>query len=132
MKPLPTVLVVDDEHGILETLSAILRVQGFTVFAARSGKEAVDIAYNVEPDWVASDVVMGTLSGVDAAIKIRELRPDTRIVLFSGNALTGDLLEAAESRGYHFEILAKPVDPAEIIQRLSALPNEYVAQEIAY
>jgi CheY-like chemotaxis protein len=115
-----TVLVVDDEHGILETLSAILRAHGFIVFTARSGEEAVDLAYNVEPDWVVSDVVMGTLSGVDAAIKILELRPDTQVVLFSGNALTNDLLEAARSRGHHFEIVAKPVEPVELIQRLKS------------
>lgn len=129
--PLPTVLVVDDEHGILETLAAILRGHGFIVFTARSGEEAVDIAYNVEPDWVVSDVVMGTLSGVDAAIRIRELRPDTQIILFSGNALTSDLLEAALSGGHHFDILAKPVDPTELLRRMSAPSEKYDPRGIA-
>ena len=130
MKPLPTVLVVDDEHGILETLSAILKGHGFTVFVARSGEEAIDVAYNVEPDWVVSDVVMGTLSGIDAAIRIRELRPDPQIILISGNAMTSDLLAEAHARGHHFEILAKPFSPVELIDRLSreeAEPSESLA-----
>lgn len=117
--PLPTVLVVDDENGILVTLAAILKGHGFTVFTARSGEEAVDVAYNVAPDWVVSDVIMGTLNGVEAAIRIRELCPDTQIMLFSGNALTNDLMAEAHSRGHHFDILAKPVDPSELIQRLT-------------
>jgi CheY-like chemotaxis protein len=119
IKPLPTVLVVDDDHGILETLAAILRGHGFTVFAARSGEEAVDVAYSIEPDWVVSDVVMGTLSGIDAAIRICDRRPRTRIVLFSGYALPTDLMAEAAAHGHRFDVLAKPVDPVELIQLLS-------------
>jgi CheY-like chemotaxis protein len=130
-KLMPTVLVVDDEHGILVTLAAILKGHGFTVFTARSGEEAVDVAYNVEPDWVVSDVVMGTLSGIDAAIRIRELCPDTQVILFSGNALTTDLLAEARSHGHHFEILAKPFDPAELIERLRPPAKQYSTEEIA-
>jgi len=118
--PLPTVLVVDDEHGILVTLTAILKAHGFTVFTARSGEEAIDVAYNVAPDWVVSDVVMGSLSGIDAAIRIRKLCPDSQILLFSGNAMTSDLLEEARSRGYHFDILSKPFHPTELLARLTS------------
>jgi len=117
-KPLPTVLVVDDENGILVTLSAILKGNGFTVFGARSGEEAVSLARGIEPDWVLSDVVMGTLSGIDAAIQIRERCPGCRVVLFSGNALTTDLMAEARSRGYDFEILSKPFQPTELLQRM--------------
>jgi CheY-like chemotaxis protein len=131
MNPLPTVLVVDDDKGVLETLAAILKGHGFTVFTARSGEEALDIVYNVEPDWVVSDVIMGALSGVDAAIRIREIRPDTRIILCSGNALTTDLLAEARTDGHHFDILAKPFDPMELIRRLSAPAPQYDARKIA-
>ena len=131
MSALPAVLVVDDEHGILITLAAILKGHGFTVFTARSGEEAIDVAYNVEPDWVVSDVIMGTLSGIDAAIRIREMRPETRVILFSGNALTTDLLAEARSRGHNFEILAKPFDPRELIERLTAPPPQYGSQRVA-
>jgi CheY-like chemotaxis protein len=131
VRSLPTVLLVDDEHGILVTLAAILKGHGFTVFTARSGEEAIDVAYNVEPDWVVSDVVMGTLSGIDAAIRIRELCPNTQVVLFSGNALTTDLLAEARSHGHHFDILAKPFDPMELIGRLSAPAPRYDTEGIA-
>ena len=124
MKPMPAVLVVDDEHGILETLAAILKWHGFTVFTARSGEEALDVACNIQPDWVVSDVVMGTMSGVQAAIAIRELCPGTQVILFSGNALTSDLLAEAHARGHHFDILAKPFDPVELVQRLSGHGQE--------
>jgi DNA-binding response OmpR family regulator len=128
MSLLPTVLVVDDEHGILVTLAAILKTHGFTVFTARSGEEAVDVAYNIEPDWVVSDVVMGTLSGIDAAIRIREQCPNTQVLLFSGNALTTDLLAEARAHGHHFDILPKPFSPMELLDRLRApAPQQGVA-----
>jgi DNA-binding NtrC family response regulator len=65
-----------------------------------------------------SDVIMADLNGIDAAIRMRELRPGIKILLFSGQAATADLLEKARSRGYEFEILAKPVHPQDLLSRL--------------
>jgi len=65
-----------------------------------------------------SDVIMGGLSGVDAAIRIREVLPQVKILLFSGHAATSDLLEGARAQGFEFEILAKPVHPQDLVARL--------------
>jgi CheY-like chemotaxis protein len=70
------------------------------------------------PDMLISDVIMAGLNGIDAAIKIRELLPKVKILLFSGQAATADLLEKARARGYEFEILAKPVHPGDLLARL--------------
>jgi CheY-like chemotaxis protein len=130
-RPLPTVLLVDDEHVILVTLAAILKGSGFSVYTATSGEEAVSLAYIVRPDCLVSDVVMGAVSGIQAAMEIREISPNTQVLLISGNALTTDLLEDARTRGHHFEILAKPFDPVELIARISALVSDDGAQKIA-
>ena len=60
------------------------------------------------------------LNGIDAAIMIRSLLPKIKILLFSGQAATADLLEKARAKGYEFEILAKPVHPQDLLSRLQA------------
>ena len=62
-----------------------------------------------------SDVIMADLNGIDAAIRIRALLPNIKILLFSGQAATADLLEKARADGYEFEILAKPVHPQDLL-----------------
>jgi len=63
---------------------------------------------------------MAGLNGIDAAIKIREILPSIKILLFSGQAATADLLEKARTQGYEFEILAKPVHPQDLLAKLRA------------
>jgi CheY-like chemotaxis protein len=65
-----------------------------------------------------SDVIMADLNGIDAAIRIRGMLPNIKILLFSGQAATADLLEKARAQGYEFEILAKPVHPQDLLTRL--------------
>jgi CheY-like chemotaxis protein len=58
------------------------------------------------------------LTGIDAAIKIRSLLPNCKILLFSGQAATADLLDRARNQGHEFEILAKPVHPQDLLAKL--------------
>ena len=55
---------------------------------------------------------------IDAAINIRKFLPSCKILLFSGQAATADLLENARARGHQFEILAKPVHPQDLLAKL--------------
>ncbi len=114
------VLVVDDERVIADTLVIILNRSGFEATAAYSGERAVEVAQTLRPDMVISDVIMADISGIDAAIRIRSLLPDCKILLFSGQAATADLLEGARTQGHEFEILAKPVHPQDLLARLRA------------
>ena len=112
------VLVVDDEHRIADTLAAILNQSGFDAFAAYTGTSAVDRARELSPDLVISDVIMPDMNGIEAAILIRHMLPACKILLFSGQAATADLLERARSQGHEFEILAKPVHPQDLLAKL--------------
>jgi CheY-like chemotaxis protein len=114
----PKVLVVDDERVIADTLSMILNQSGFDARAVYSGEKALEQAASFEPDMLISDVIMADLNGIDAAIRIRGLLPSIKILLFSGQAATADLLEKARAKGYEFEILAKPVHPQDLLSRL--------------
>lgn len=112
------VLVVDDEAVIADTLALILRHWGFEVDVAYSGETAVQTASQHCPNALISDVVMGEMSGVDAAIEICRQNPECRVILISGQALTADLLVRARERGHVFELLTKPVHPDSLLQRL--------------
>ena len=114
----PKVLVVDDERVIADTLAMILNQSGFQARAIYSGEGAVEMAATFEPDMLISDVIMADLNGIDAAIRIRELLPKVKILLFSGQAATADLLDNARKQGYEFEILAKPVHPQDLLNKL--------------
>lgn len=114
----PKVLIADDERVIADTLAMILNQSGFTARAVYSGETAVDLAQEFQPEMLISDVIMAGLNGIDAAIRIRALLPKIKILLFSGQAATADLLERARSEGYEFEILAKPVHPQDLLDKL--------------
>jgi len=117
-KPL-RVFVVDDEDVIASSLAMILRFQGG--FHARSFTdplEALQTARLEAPDLLISDVVMPQLSGIDLAIQLREYCPDCKVLLFSGQAATAELLESARARGYTFELLLKPVHPADLLAKI--------------
>lgn len=116
----PKVLVADDERVIADTLAMILNQSGFQAKVAYSGEKALELAAEFQPNMLISDVIMAGLNGIDAAIKIRELLPNIKILLFSGQAATADLLEKARERGYEFEILAKPVHPQDLLAKLRA------------
>lgn len=114
----PKVLVVDDEHVIADTLAMILNQSGFDARAVYSGEKALELASTFAPDMLITDVIMADLNGIDAAIRIRAMLPQIKILLFSGQAATADLLEKARAQGYEFEILAKPVHPQDLLSKL--------------
>ena len=72
------------------------------------------------PQWVVSDVVMPHMNGVELAIALRAQYPMVEILLFSGQAgvIFRDIGEA-QRRGYEFELLAKPIHPNKLIERLT-------------
>jgi CheY-like chemotaxis protein len=116
----PKVLVADDERVIADTLAMILNQSGFVARAVYSGEKALELATTFAPDMLICDVIMADLNGIDAAIQFRALLPRIKILLFSGQAATADLLEKARTQGYEFEILAKPVHPQDLLTKLRA------------
>ena len=114
----PRVLIADDERVIADTLAMILNQSGFQARVAYTGEQAVELAAEFAPEMLISDVIMGGLNGIDAAIRIREILPAIKILLFSGQAATADLLDKARQEGHEFEILAKPVHPTDLLAKL--------------
>ncbi|KAA6465424.1 response regulator [Acidobacteria bacterium AB60] len=119
--PKTRVLVVDDEQLITDTLALILRQHGFDVSIAYSGEEAVQKAITVRPDVLLTDIIMGEMNGLEAAILISEELPQCKILFFSGQPATADLLNQSRFLGRDFEVMAKPVPPAIILEQIRAI-----------
>jgi CheY-like chemotaxis protein len=117
----PTVLVVDDEETLANTTVEILNISGFCAFVAYSGQTALELAARLHPDILLTDVVMPGMNGVELALAISKLLPDTRILLISGQAGTIDLLEKARVEGHSFDLIAKPIHPMKLIEHLNKL-----------
>jgi CheY-like chemotaxis protein len=119
------IIVVDDEALIAETVVEILNQEGFDATSVSSGASAVELAEEVRPAIILSDVIMPGLNGIETGIKVREIVPNCKIILFSGQAATVDLLEQARKQGHRFEILAKPIRPEHLISVIrSSLPKQ--------
>ena len=116
----PKVLVADDEQVIANTLAIILNQAGFEARAVFSGEKAIEALDTFQPDMLISDVIMTGMTGIEAAIVTRTRMPHCKILLFSGQAATADLLEKARAQGHEFEILAKPVHPTDLLAKLRA------------
>ena len=65
-----------------------------------------------------TDVIMTGINGIETAIATRRKRPNCKVLLFSGQAATAGLLEKARHEGHEFEVLAKPVHPADLLAKL--------------
>jgi CheY-like chemotaxis protein len=63
---------------------------------------------------------MPGMSGIELGIAIRSECPNCKVLLFSSQAATVDLLAKAGASGHHFEVLVKPVHPADVLQRIRA------------
>ncbi|HKU20210.1 MAG TPA: response regulator [Terriglobales bacterium] len=116
----PKVLVVDDEHVIADTLAIILNQNGFDAQPIYTGEDAINQARRMRPNLLISDVIFKNeaITGIDVAIQVRRFVPGCKILLFSGQAATADLLETARAQGHEFEILAKPVHPQDLLSKL--------------
>ena len=115
----PTILIVDDEPSITDSLAAIFQIHGYTALRAYSGEMAIELARKFKPDFAILDIMMDGMSGVDAAILLRAICPRCRTILLTGAQASADLLSAAAKLGHDFRVLAKPIHPELLLRELA-------------
>jgi CheY-like chemotaxis protein len=114
----PVVLVVDDEHIIADTVTAVLCRSGFAAIAAYDGRSALELAAVIPPELLITDISMPGMNGIQLALAIVHAIPDCKVLLFSGHASHGDLVEARKA-GYDFPLLSKPVHPVHMLMHVT-------------
>ena len=116
--------VVDDEDVIASTLELILLSRGFSVRSFVDPTDAAEAARTIKPNFLLTDVMMPKLNGIELAVKVKDINPDCCVLLFSGQASTSDLLARASEEGHCFDVLAKPVHPLELLDKIAELLGE--------
>lgn len=115
------VLVVDDEKFVADTLAMILQGDGHEAFAVYDGTAALKKSESFIPDCVISDVIMPGMDGIELCSAIENKYPKCQLLLFSGQASTSELIEKARAEGHAWELLAKPIDPEELLAKVASL-----------
>ena len=93
-----TVLIVDDEHLVLDVSVSMVEKLGYTVLKAQNGKEAVDIfeAHKGKTKMVILDIIMPDMGGGEVYEKIKAIKPDIKVLLASGYSVDGQAIELLE------------------------------------
>lgn len=124
-----TILLVDDEEGILETLSGILEDEGYEVSAASSGEKAIDLVKELSPDVVILDVWMpGGIDGLETLRAIKEATQKPAVIMISGHSNIDIAVQATKLGAYDF--LEKPLTLEKILILVKrALENQRLEKE---
>lgn len=98
----PSILVIDDESGILDTLRILLRNSGFEVETAQGGKAGLEALKGVQPDIVLTDIRMPKVGGIDILEATRAQDPETPVILMTAQASLESAIRAVNQGAYHY------------------------------
>lgn len=115
------VLIVDDEPNILMSLEFLMKKQGYKVFIARDGHEALDIIRQETPDLIILDIMMPEVDGYEVCRHIRESNefPQTRIVFLSAKSKSSEI-----EKGYQIGAdlyITKPFSTRNLVKSIQEL-----------
>jgi two-component system alkaline phosphatase synthesis response regulator PhoP len=115
------ILIVDDEPDILELIEYNLKKEGYQVYSARNGQEAVAEAKRTQPDLIVLDIMMPKMDGIEAC-RIMRTMPEFKntFMVF----LTARSEEYSEIAGFNVgadDYIAKPIKPRALVSRINAI-----------
>ncbi|HJP30932.1 MAG TPA: response regulator [Candidatus Latescibacteria bacterium] len=109
-------LIIDDEEIVRVTTSRLLEVQGYRVLVADSGAAGIEIVSSQEPiDLVLLDMSMPAMSGQEVLIEMRRLRPEIKVVIFTGYTTADEEVSGADG------VVQKPVTMRELLTRIEQI-----------
>ena len=117
-----SVLIVDDNREWVDSLAAVLRREGHTVYTAYGGRRAVEIAEDLKPEFVILDIEMPEVSGYDAARQLRRRLTRHRPTLIALTAWTEDLDKALARHAGFDHHLSKPASVDDLVRIISGAP----------
>ncbi len=125
------VMVVDDEPRITETLAMVLRHNDYETAVAFEGYSALAQCSRFLPDLLLTDVVMPGMDGIELSRRVTDRLPKCKVLLFSGNGATADMLERARANGNNLQVLSKPVHPADLLKKIAEMLHSSEMGQIA-
>lgn len=112
------VLIADKQSDVADSTARMLGKFGHQTTAVYSGQRAVEVAAVLRPNVFLSEVMMPGMTGIEAGILVRLMLPSCRVILFAEEGLTAGLFARAESKGYVFETISKPIEVQVLVSRL--------------
>jgi DNA-binding NtrC family response regulator len=109
----PTVLIVDDESGIVDTLRILLKNEGFAAHVAFGGKQGLDQISSLRPNIIISDIRMPAVGGLDVLSAARAQDPDVPVILMTAQASLQTAIQAVNQGAFHY--IQKPFRNDELI-----------------
>jgi len=109
-----SILVVDDEPIERQTLTDILRLEGFHVASVSNGEAAVDFVRQKSVDLIVLDLRMPGMNGLDVVKVVGRMDPDIEIILLTAHGSMESAIDALRNRVQDY--LLKPASPAQILE----------------
>ena len=109
----PSVLIVDDETGILESLSILLRSEGFVPHSAHGGRRGLEQLDALNPDIVLTDIRMPAVTGVEILAAARERDSDVPVILMTAQATLQSAMQAVNEGAFYY--IQKPFRNDELV-----------------
>jgi two-component system alkaline phosphatase synthesis response regulator PhoP len=119
------ILVVDDEHDIIEFISYNLKKEGYNVNTATNGKQAVKLAREVQPHLIILDVMMPEMDGVETCERLREIPSLDHSLIAFLTARAEDYSQIAGFDAGADDYITKPIKPKVLVSRIKALLKRY-------
>ncbi|QGF23686.1 response regulator transcription factor [Raineyella fluvialis] len=113
------ILAVDDEPALTELLSMAMRYEGWEVWTAASGQEAVQVAHEIRPDAAVLDIMLPDFDGLEVMRRIHADQPDLPVIFLTARDAVADRIEGLTSGADDY--VTKPFSLEEVIARLRAL-----------
>ena len=113
MSAQPSILVVDDESGILDVLRILLKGEGFDVVTAQGGKAGLEALKNAAPDIVLTDIKMPGVTGTDLLAAVREQDPETPVILMTAQASLQSAIQAVNQGAFYY--IQKPFSNDDLV-----------------
>lgn len=101
-EPRPTVLIIDDESAIVDTLRILLKNEGFAAHVAFGGKQGLDQIAAIRPDIIISDIRMPAVTGLDVLSASRSQDPDVPVILMTAQASLQSAISAVNDGAFHY------------------------------
>ena len=126
-----TILVVDDETSILQSLEGILSDEGFEVASAESGLEALEKIEEMMPDLVLLDIWMPGLDGIETLEKIKTHHPTLQVIMMSGHGNIETAVKATKVGAYDY--IEKPLSLEKLLLSINnALAHSRLEEEVNF
>ena len=109
----PSVLIVDDETGILDSLNILLRNEGFAPQTAHGGRAGLECMREMSPDIVLTDIRMPNVTGVEILAAARQADPDVPVILMTAQATLQSAMQAVNEGAFYY--IQKPFRNDELI-----------------